>query len=69
MPRNLLTRSEAHIDLLIETVEDIRSRNYPDIPPDIVQSILKNHEDLTKPDIELVRSLEDLVEQLVSGGE
>lgn len=57
----------SQIDMLIETVEMIRAEKYPDLPENLVKSILLKHEDIAASETDLIRDMESLVEALVVG--
>lgn len=52
---------------LLETVEGIRSEEFPDVPAELVRRILVHHADPAASETELMRLLEQLVDDHLSG--
>ena len=57
------------IDPLLETVEEIRARDYPDLPANLIARILLLHADPSVPQSELARQVEEIVTQEFGEGD
>ena len=53
--------------MLLDTVEQIRSEKFADVPRELVQCILLHHAEATASDTDLMRSLEQLVDKHLNG--
>lgn len=60
---------DSQLDALLATVEQIRSARFPDVPSDLVKSLLLAHADAGATDTELIRKLEQAVEDAISQGD
>lgn len=49
------------LDTLMETVEEIRAKKYPNIPSELVRQLLLRHGNTSASQVDLMRDLEALV--------
>jgi len=55
------------LQMLLDTVEQIRSEKFADVPKELVRRILLHHADAAASETDLMRSLEQLVDEHLNG--
>lgn len=55
------------LQVLLDTVEGIRSEKFADVPKELVRRILLHHTDAAAGETDLMRSLEQLVDEHLNG--
>lgn len=55
------------LQALLGTVEEIRASRFPEVPAELVRRILLHHADPAASETDLMRSLEQLVDEHLNG--
>lgn len=55
------------LQMLLDTVEQIRSEKFADVPKELVRHILLHYADASGSETDLLRSLEQLVDEHLKG--
>lgn len=61
-------KDDGQLQLLIETVESIRKTDFPDLPEELVRCVLMHHADPTSSETEMIRNIEQIVNEHLSNG-